>query len=64
MESDEIDLYMVILTFITGHVTKISLHYWKEHLKISRNGLGQQPFGAEGDHCGHLGRWKTSFRCT
>ena len=24
---------------------------------------GQQSFRA-GDNCGHLGRWKTSFRCT
>ena len=38
MESDEIDLSMVILTFSIGHVTKISLNCWKEHLKISRNG--------------------------
>ena len=38
MESDEIDLSMVILTFDIGHVMKISLHRWKEHLKICRNG--------------------------
>ena len=29
---------MVILTFYIDHVTKISLHRWKEHLKISGNG--------------------------
>ena len=34
MESDEIDLSIVISTFDIGHVTKISLHCWKDQLKI------------------------------
>ena len=38
MEFDEIDLSMVISTFDMGHVSKMSLYCWIEHLKISRNG--------------------------
>ena len=34
MESDEIDLSIVISTFDIGHVTKISLHCRKDQLKI------------------------------
>ena len=33
----------------------------RNYLEEETDLTGQQPIGAEGDHCGHLGRWKTSF---